>query len=50
MVLVATMSSKNETSIRFHMHKGFFMAGNLDGVGEKFGKSFGVVWMQKPVE
>lgn len=49
-VLVATMSSKNEAGIRFHTRNGFFMAGNLDGVGEKFGEPFGVVWMQRPVE
>lgn len=49
-MLVANMSSKNEASIRFHMHHGFFKAGNLAGVGEKFGEPFGVLWMQKAVE
>jgi L-amino acid N-acyltransferase YncA len=49
-VLVANMSSKNEASIRFHKHHGFSMAGNLAGVGEKFGEPFDVLWMQRAVE
>lgn len=49
-VLVANMSSKNEASIRFHKRHGFIDAGNLSGVGEKFGEPFGVLWMQKAVE
>ena len=49
-VLVANMSSKNEASIRFHKHHGFREAGNLTGVGEKFGETFGVLWMQRAVE
>jgi phosphinothricin acetyltransferase len=49
-MLVANMSSKNEASIRFHKRHGFSDAGNLAGVGEKFGQTFGVLWMQKAVE
>jgi phosphinothricin acetyltransferase len=49
-ILVANMSSKNEASIRFHKHHGFSEAGNLAGVGEKFGEPFGVLWMQRAVE
>jgi L-amino acid N-acyltransferase len=49
-MLVANMSSKNETSIGFHKHHGFSEAGNLTVVGEKFGQTFGVLWMQKAVE
>jgi L-amino acid N-acyltransferase len=49
-MLVANMSSKNEASIRFHRHHGFAEAGNLAGVGEKFGEPFGVLWMQRAVE
>ena len=49
-VLLANMSSRNEASIRFHQHQGFREAGHLAGVGEKFGASFGVIWMQKKVE
>lgn len=49
-VLVANMSSRNEASIRFHTRHGFTVAGNLAGVGEKFGEPFGVVWVQRSVE
>jgi L-amino acid N-acyltransferase len=49
-MLVANMSSKNEASIRFHNRHGFSEAGNLAGVGEKFGEPFGVLWMQRVVE
>ncbi|AGB01444.1 GNAT family N-acetyltransferase [Methanoregula formicica] len=49
-MLLANISSKNEGSIRFHANKGFRVAGTLAGVGEKFGKPFDVVWMQRPVE
>lgn len=48
--LVANMSSRNEAGIRFHQRHGFANAGNLAGVGEKFGERFGVLWMQKTVE
>jgi phosphinothricin acetyltransferase len=49
-MLVANMSSKNEASIHFHKHHGFSEAGNLAGVGEKFGEVFGVLWMQRALE
>jgi len=49
-ILVANMSSKNEAGIRFHKRHGFSEAGNLAGVGEKFGEPFGVLWMQRAVE
>ena len=49
-VLVANMSSKNEAGIRFHKRHGFTDAGNLTGVGEKFGEPFGVLWMQRAVD
>jgi len=49
-MLVANMSSKNEASIGFHKRYGFSEAGNLAGVGEKFGQTFGVLWMQRAVE
>jgi L-amino acid N-acyltransferase YncA len=48
--LIANMSSKNEVSIRFHKRHGFSEAGNLAGVGEKFGEPFGVLWMQRAIE
>jgi phosphinothricin acetyltransferase len=49
-MLVANMSSKNVGSIRFHKRHGFIEAGNLTNVGEKFGETFGILWMQRAVE
>ncbi len=49
-MLVANMSSRNDASISFHRRYGFREAGNLHDVGEKFGESFGILWMQKAVE
>lgn len=48
-VLVANIASRNEASIRFHAKQGFTVAGNLVGVGEKFGEPFDVVWMQRTI-
>ncbi|MDD1703455.1 MAG: N-acetyltransferase family protein [Methanoregula sp.] len=48
-VLLANISSKNAGSIRFHEKHGFVRAGTLAGVGEKFGETFDVVWMQRRI-
>ena len=48
--LVTNMSSKNEAGIRFHKRHGFEEAGNLAGVGEKFGKPFDILRMQRAVD
>lgn len=45
--LVSIVSSENDASLNFHLKNGFDERGYLDGVGEKFGKSFGLVYMQK---
>jgi len=45
--LVANMSSRNEASISFHQYHGFEKVGNLSRVGEKFGKPFDILWMQR---
>ncbi len=45
--LLASVSSENEGSIRFHARHGFVEAGRLRRVGRKFGKDFDVVWMQR---
>ncbi len=47
--LVARVSSRNRRSIRFHRKNGFSLCGRIRGVGEKFGKPFDVVILQKPV-
>jgi L-amino acid N-acyltransferase YncA len=48
-ILLASISSRNEASLRFHAKHGFIECGRLKGIGEKFGKRFDVVWMQKEV-
>jgi phosphinothricin acetyltransferase len=45
--VLASISSFNEGSIRFHSHHGFFECGRFREVGKKHGKFFDVVWMQK---
>jgi phosphinothricin acetyltransferase len=47
--LLANISSRNEPSIRFHAKHGFLECGRFKGIGEKFGKRFDVIWMQKEV-
>ncbi len=45
--LIASVSSLNEESLRFHRRAGFEQAGTLRGVGTKFGREFDVVLFQK---
>ena len=45
--LIAEVSSENKESINFHKKHGFFIAGELKDIGEKFEHSFGVIYMQK---
>lgn len=45
-VILASISSRNEGSIRFHEKHGFRPCGHFENIGRKFGKDFGVVWMQ----
>ena len=45
--LVARVSSMNRRSIRFHRKNGFSLCGRIRRVGEKFGKPFDVVILQK---
>ena len=47
--LVAEVSSENAESLRFHERHGFRRAGELAGVGEKLGRTFGVVYLQKDI-
>ena len=48
-ILLAEISSRNETSLNFHRRNGFRECGRLAGVGRKQGQVFDVVWMQRPV-
>jgi phosphinothricin acetyltransferase len=45
--ILASISSKNEGSIRFHARHGFSPCGRFVNVGKKKGKFFDTVWMQK---
>ena len=47
--IVASISSRNEESIRFHLKNGFQECGRLRAIGKKFGEDFDVVWMQRPL-
>jgi len=45
--IVASISSLNEGSINFHKKNGFVECGRLREIGNKRGKNFDVVYMQK---
>jgi phosphinothricin acetyltransferase len=44
--ILASISSRNEGSIRFHRKNGFHECGRFRRVGRKFGKDFDIVWVQ----
>jgi len=45
--ILASISSLNHTSIRFHQKNGFLECGCFKAIGEKKGQVFDVVYMQK---
>jgi L-amino acid N-acyltransferase YncA len=45
--LLANISSLNEVSLNFHLKHGFKECGRFERIGQKFGKDFDVIWMQK---
>ena len=45
--LLASISSLNPMSIRFHLKNGFLECGRLQKIGEKHGQVFDVLYMQK---
>lgn len=47
--LLAEISSENASSIQFHKKNGFVQVGELKNIGEKLGRTFGVVLMQKTI-
>jgi L-amino acid N-acyltransferase YncA len=47
--ILASISSRNEQSIRFHEKHGFKQCGRLEATGKKFGEYFDVIWMQKRI-
>ncbi len=48
-ILLASISSRNEESIRFHARHGFREFGRFQGIGKKRGMIFDTVWMQKEI-
>ena len=47
--ILASVSSMNEGSIRFHLRNGFQECGRFREAGEKLGKRFDVVYLQRMV-
>jgi phosphinothricin acetyltransferase len=47
--LLASVSSLNEQSLRFHRKHGFECCGVLRSIGRKAGRDFDVVWLQKRI-
>jgi phosphinothricin acetyltransferase len=45
--ILASISSLNEGSVRFHSQHGFSECGRFREVGKKCGKNFDILWMQK---
>jgi phosphinothricin acetyltransferase len=45
--ILASISSLNEESVRFHRKHGFVECGRFRQVGKKKGEFFDVIWMQK---
>ncbi len=45
--LIASISSRNEQSISFHLKHGFIECGRFKRAGRKFDQDFDIVWMQK---
>jgi L-amino acid N-acyltransferase YncA len=45
--ILASISSRNEGSIRFHARHGFSQCGRFVNVGVKRGTTFDTIWMQK---
>jgi len=45
--VLASISSKNEQSLKFHKKHGFKQCGRFLKIGKKFNEDFDVIWMQK---
>jgi len=45
--ILASISSKNAHSIKFHEKNGFVKCGEFPEIGRKFGNTFNVIWMIK---
>jgi L-amino acid N-acyltransferase YncA len=47
--ILASVSSRNEASLRFHRKHGFRECGRFPRVGRKLGEDFDVIWLQKRI-
>ena len=45
--ILASISSKNAHSIKFHEKNGFVKCGEFSEIGRKFGNAFDIIWMIK---
>ena len=45
--ILASISSLNEGSVRFHLRKGFMECGRFRDIGRKKGRNFDVIYLQK---
>ena len=45
--ILVNISSENSGSIKFHEKRGFDHCGKFTQIGNKFGKPFDLIWMQK---
>ena len=45
--ILASITSKNANSIKFHEKNGFVKCGEFSEIGRKFGNTFDVIWMIK---
>jgi L-amino acid N-acyltransferase YncA len=48
--ILASVSSLNEPSLRFHRKNGFKECGRFGAIGKKKGTAFDVIWFQKNLE
>ena len=48
--ILASINSLNEPAIRFHQKNGFTECGRFQQIGQKFEKTFDVIWMQRKVD
>ena len=46
-ILLASLSGENSISYNFHKKNGFEECGRFQNIGDKFGRSFDIVYMQK---
>ena len=47
--ILASISSKNEQSLNFHIKNGFKECGRFINTGKKRGEYFDIIWMQKSI-